>query len=478
MFSVFEAGFRFFSGWISERIFFLLAAFSLTLIFVSAAFSGEKVPEPWKTAKRENIAEVWSGNPVGFAFIQQNGFLFIAFYDGLDKKLVLGQKSLASLDSPWSFKKLPTAIGWDSHNYVALAFDSENILHVSGNMHAVPLVYFRASKPLDIHSVESVHRMISADTTPDALRNGRENRCTYPQFLKNASGELIFTYRDGSSGNGSQIWNIYDTETKSWRRFYDVPMFDGEGECNAYFLGPKIGPDGWFHMAWVWRDTPDCATNHDLSYMRSRDLIHWEKSDGTPQILPVTRSNCEVIAPLQNGQGLLNSHIRMGFDTEKRVIVTYTRYDENQNNQLMQARLEKDGWKYYQTSDWTHSWIFSGGGCIPTELSFGEIQTVNGRIQQFWNRKYEKSGAFILDPVTLKPVGRASASPALPSECLKSENPQENQRPKRFSLIDANNSGRMFLFAWETLPVNRDQPHGVVPKPSTLRMFILERPVD
>lgn len=474
-------------GRISDRAFLLRTPFSLslfsaliftllfTLVFASSSLQGEEAPRPWKATKREDVARVWSGNPVGFAFVQHCDFLFIAFYDGQDKQLVLGQKSLVSPDSPWTFQKLPTAIGWDSHNYVVLAFDSDNILHVSGNMHAVPLVYFRATKPLDIHSVEGIHRMISVDTTREALQNGRENRCTYPKFLKNASGELIFTYRDGSSGNGSQIWNIYDVKTQSWRRFFDVPMFDGEGECNAYFLGPKQGPDGWFHIAWVWRDTPDCATNHDLSYIRSRDLVHWEQSDGTPQILPVTRSNSEVIAPLKNGEGLLNSHIRMGFDTEKRVVVTYTRYDENKNNQLMQARLEKDGWKYFQTTDWTHSWVFSGNGCIPSELSFGEIQTVNGRIQQYWNRKDEKSGAFILDPATLKPLERAPASSPLPPECSKCENPQENQRLKRFSVMDEKNPDRMFLFAWETLPVNRDRPHDVVPEPSILRMFILER---
>ena len=53
-------------------------------------------------------------------------------------------------------------------------------------------------------------------------------------------------------------------------------LFDGQGRRNAYPLGPVTGPDGRFHVVWVWRDTPDCATNNNLSYARSRDLIHWE----------------------------------------------------------------------------------------------------------------------------------------------------------------------------------------------------------
>ncbi len=40
--------------------------------------------------------------------------------------------------------------------------------------------------------------------------------------------------------------------------------------------GPVRGPDGLFHVVWVWRDTPDRATNHHLSYARSRDLQRWE----------------------------------------------------------------------------------------------------------------------------------------------------------------------------------------------------------
>ncbi len=35
---------------------------------------------------------------------------------------------------------------------------------------------------------------------------------------------------------------------------------------------PHLWHDNWYHVWWVWRDTPDCSTNHDLSYMKSPDL--------------------------------------------------------------------------------------------------------------------------------------------------------------------------------------------------------------
>ena len=111
---------------------------------------------------------------------------------------------------------------------------------------------------------------------------------TYPVFLKDSAGRLMLKYRDGGSGNGNEIYNVYDTATSTWRHLLATALVDGEGKRNAYFVGPTLGPDGFFHLAWVWRDTPDAETNHDLSYARSRDLVRWERSDGSPLKLPIT----------------------------------------------------------------------------------------------------------------------------------------------------------------------------------------------
>lgn len=441
---------------------FLILLFTLLLPLLPKSVIAD-TPAPWRVTAREDVAKVWSGCPVGFHFMERDGHLFIAFY-GEDQSMTVGRKRLP--DGAWEFKTLPTKIGWDSHNGVTMTFDRDNILHVSGNMHCVPLLYFRATEPLDIHSLETVNRMTGE----------LENRVTYPQFITDLKGRLLFTYRHGQSGNGIQLWNRYDPDTRTWTRFRNCSMFDGEGECNAYFVGPVFGPDTFFHVAYVWRDTPDCATNHDLSYMRSLDLEHWETSDGRQIVLPVTPTEGETVAPLKIGEGLLNSHVRIGFDAEKRVILTYTRYDENGNNQLMQARLEDEEWKIYQTTDWTHRWEFTGGGCIPTELSFRSVElTEDGKLVQWWRRDHEKSGEFELDPATLKPIGPAPKKSAIPAECRKNENPQENQQPRSAQVLDPQNPNRLYYFTWETLPINRDRPHAVTPVPSTLRMFILER---
>ena len=52
--------------------------------------------------------------------------------------------------SSWEFMKLPQKLKWDSHNYVTMAADDSDRIHLSGNMHNVPLVYFRMERPMDI----------------------------------------------------------------------------------------------------------------------------------------------------------------------------------------------------------------------------------------------------------------------------------------------------------------------------------------
>ena len=108
-------------------------------------------------------------------------------------------------------------------------------------------------------------RIATSENWKDRMTGERETRCTYPVFFTNAAGDLMFRYRDGSSGDGSDLYNIYDPATRTWRRVLDTPVLDGEGRRNAYAIEPTLGPDGRLHLVWMWRDTPDCATKNNLS---------------------------------------------------------------------------------------------------------------------------------------------------------------------------------------------------------------------
>jgi hypothetical protein len=264
----------------------------------------------------------------------------------------------------WTRQVLPTSVKWDSHNYIAMAIDDDGQLHVSGNMHAVPLVYFRTTRAGDVTSLERVEHMVGTE----------EAKVTYPRFFRGPDGRLIFTYRDGSSGDGNQIYNVYNPKARTWSRLLDRPLTDGQGQRNAYLVGPTLGPDGYYHLVWVWRETPDCATNHTLSYARSRDLVHWEKADGTPLPLPMTLESADVVDPVPQHGGMVNGNTVVGFDSQKRVVIGYHKFDAEGNTQIYNARFEDGHWHIQQASDWHYRWDFGGGGSIQFEVGLGPVR--------------------------------------------------------------------------------------------------------
>ncbi|MCD6304492.1 MAG: BNR repeat-containing protein, partial [Planctomycetes bacterium] len=275
-----------------------------------------------------DVSPVWPGQPVGFCLLTVGRRQFAAFYDD-QRRMTVAARTIDSRS--WRFVRLPERLGWDSHNYVTMTADKEGYLHLAGNMHCTALKYYRTRRPWDIATFQRVEKMVGP----------RERRCTYPRFFRGPGGRLIFTYRDGSSGNGDQVYNVYQPKTRTWRRLLDTPLTAGRGKMNAYLRGPVAGPDGWWHVCWVWRDTPDCKTNHDLSYARSRDLVHWRTAAGEPVELPMTiKTPGLIVDPVPPGGGIINGNTAIGFDAAGRVIVSYHKFDEAGKTQLYNARLE------------------------------------------------------------------------------------------------------------------------------------------
>ena len=392
------------------------------------------------------LDRVWAGHPVAFALLTEREDQFVAYYDA-ERRLTIASRKLDEND--WTRVKLPGVVtGWDSHNYLRLALDQDGCLHCSGNMHNDPLVYYRTRKPFDIVTLERVEKM-----TGD-----REARCSYPLFFKNAAGELLFRYRDGGSGNGSDVYNIYDLASRSWRPLLGTPLLDGEGQRNAYALEPVLGPDGRFHLVWMWRDSPDCMTNHTLSYARSRDFVHWKTSRGQLLNLPITLARGEVIHAARPGDGLINMTFNLGFDAEKRPVVVYHRYDTNGCSQIYAVR---PGEPARQLTNWNFRWSFSGLGSIPTEVTIGapRLAKDGNLLVDFWTKVTGAGCWSVGKRVELLPP----APPVLPSELMHASAGMEVR-----TLV----TGRWAL-RWETLPCNRDLPRDEIPSPTELRLYEL-----
>jgi hypothetical protein len=418
--------------------------------------------EKVRVARVLEVAPVWSGHPVGFDLVTRGDRQYVAFYDA-HRHMTIADRTLPA--DHWQLQRLPSTLGWDSHNAVVLAIDDEGHLHVVGNMHASPLVYFRSTRPWDITSLEPVHRMVGRE----------ERRCTYPHFFRGPDGALLFTYRDGGSGNGNQLYNRYDSKAHAWRRLLDGPLTDGEGARNAYLQGPTRGPDGLYHLIWVWRETPDCATNHDMSYARSRDLVHWETSSVQALALPIRLKTGEIIDPVPEHGGLINGCEHLGWDSLRRPVITYHKFAANGTTQAYAARLEGSRWMIRQLTDWDYRWDFQGGGSIPSEISLGAVRPAGpGKLLLDYRHVNHGSGRLILDEESLRRL--ETVPPGAPSWPRALSRLTSTVPGMQVHLLPQTVAGHLHVLRWETLGPNRDRPRdGPLPGPSPLQLFEIER---
>ncbi|GAB4134494.1 MAG: hypothetical protein Kow0040_18260 [Thermogutta sp.] len=411
---------------------------------------------------RWEVDRVWAGHPVGFFLLTAGQRQYVAYYDA-DRVMTVASRELSQ--EVWTRQKLDSKVGWDSHNGIVMARDTDGRLHLAGNVHVQPLVYFRTAEPDDITTFQAIHRMVGRD----------EQRCTYPRFISRPDGTLIFFYRDGASGRGRQFFNVYEAASQTWRRLFDEPMWDGGEEKSAYPSGPILGPDGWWHVCWMWRDTPDCATNHTLCYARSPDLEHWETVSGRAIALPITPDSPDVIVDgTPVGGGMINMGHHVGFDHERRPILSYHRYDDAGRSQIFAARWEAGAWKIRALSDWDYRWEFSGGGSIGGEISAGPIRPDGpGLLQQEFHHSRYGSGMWLLDEETLAVREVRRITSGLPDALRKVESSFPGMQVRIASDAGSAPRGR-YILRWETLPPNRDRPRDPpYPPPSRLEVILL-----
>lgn len=183
----------------------------------------------------------------------------------------------------------------DSHNVIIAGVDDKGYVHVSGNHHDAALKYMRTTKPADI----------SAWSSPGMVGT-EESSVTYPAFVRCRSGTLLFFYRDGSSGDGDLLCNVYNSTAGTWSR--RAKIIDGKASSvNPYWQHIAVDRDtGRLHLVWMWRETAD-LTNHDLCYAYSdNEGVTWRKTDGTAYTLPITEATGEIVRSVPEPSGLMN----------------------------------------------------------------------------------------------------------------------------------------------------------------------------
>jgi hypothetical protein len=280
---------------------------------------------------------------------------FAAFYDA-DRFMVLARRSRDA--DRWETRRTAyQGNAADAHNSISLVVDGAGILHVAWDHHASPLNYARGVAP---GSLELGPRL--------AMTGQREGRVTYPQFSRLPGGDLLFLYRDGASGRGTLVLNRYAVAKRAWTAV-QTNLIDGEGERSPYW-DMTVDRQGTLHLAWVWRESPDVATNHDICYARSADEGRtWSGSDGTRVAVPITARTAEYAVRIPQNSNLMNSPAIAADDGGRPYVTTYWSATPGAAPRFRVVHREGAAWRIIEGPARTDVFTLSGSGTKAPPIS-------------------------------------------------------------------------------------------------------------
>lgn len=383
--------------------------FAWLIVFLNAGIFGGISPAESGTVvepREIDVGLAWTGTRVGFGSVLTETAAFIAYYDE-NRALVVARIDL--LTGAVEHSALGSIFGgWDSHNETAIAIDGRGVLHVAGNMHAVPLVYFRGTEPL------SIRNMIRSKMT-----GLDEAQVSYPQFFSLKDGHLAFAYRSGVSGDG--LWYINVLDGEKWHHVSSAIFTNcagpnksctGVNTVSAYPSDFDHQSGEFFNLAVVWRATPDVETNYLLSFARTTDLFHWFTTTGKPVALPIAPQTAEIIDWTGPDNGLVNN-VQVDTDRSGLPIVVYTKYGGDGRNGIFAAHpVESGGWLSRLVATSTKRTEVHGRG----SLSLPHFAFVGpGATELSVSFPNEPARAVDFDPVSLTPVKKPSQHADVPS---------------------------------------------------------------
>ena len=184
--------------------------------------------------------------------------------------------------------------------------------------------------------------------------------------------------------------------------------------------------------------------------------------------LPITLQDSVLyVDPTPVKGGLFNPGIKIGFDSQKRIIIGYHKFDPEGNNQLYIARFENNDWRLAQITDWKHRWYFSGYGSMPANIWIAAPYVIgDGKLAFAYKHYKEGEGDLLIDENTLKIVGQRPTKETIPAHFLKPTSGYPNMQVK--TLV---RNG--YLLRWETMPVNQDRKPTADTPPTKLVLYKL-----
>lgn len=332
---------------------FLLSFF---VIFITCWSYGQTTTLPVKG---------WAKNSVNAVIFRKNAVVtfdtvqYTAFYDSTGH-VVLGKRTLGTTDWDINVTEYTGNIE-DAHNSISIMVDGAGYLHVSWDHHDNQLRYSRAVSPGSMELGEEM-----------AMIGSNEASVTYPEFHRLPNGDLLFMYRDGGSGDGNMVMNRYDHQDQSWERLHSN-LIDGEGQRNAYWQA-HVDTLGRIHLSWVWRETWDVATNHDICYAVSLDGgVTWQRSTEEQYTLPITAATSEYAAEIPQNSELINQTSIYGDGEGNPYICNYWTPEGSDVPQFHLVYHDGNQWQTVQVSDRTTPFSLSGGGTRRIPISRPQV---------------------------------------------------------------------------------------------------------
>jgi hypothetical protein len=320
-----------------------------------------KVDNPRQVA----IGAGWAKNSVNTVVFRRNSVVshgdtqYVAFYDE-EGRVVLAKRRLGT--EQWELRQTQyKGNAKDAHNSISIMVDGVGFLHMSWDQHTSPLRYCRSLSPGSLEL---------SDELP--MTGKKEQSVTYPEFYRLPSGDLLFLYRDGASGRGDLMLNRYDAQTRQWVQVQDG-FLSGEGRRNAYWQ-MTVDRRGALHLSWVWRESPDVASNHDLCYAKSTDGGRtWRRSNGRAYRLPITAATAEYALRIPEGSELINTTSMSADSKGHPLIATYWRPAGTDVPQYHLVYHDGLRWNTRQVTKRTAGFTLSGAGTKRIPISRPQV---------------------------------------------------------------------------------------------------------
>ncbi|USN98820.1 MAG: BNR-4 repeat-containing protein [Phycisphaeraceae bacterium] len=280
--------------------------------------------------------------------VTHDNYQFIAFYLATNgNRLQIGRRALGTdgwtvLDTPYTADDVT-----DSHDTANLGIDGDGRMHVSWGMHGGAMHYVLSSNP----ATGAEFSLAALGFQSPSYWNGVSS-VTYPEFYSiPGTGDLLFAYRIGSSGNGDTWLARYDAGTGTWDRWM---IIQGTAtNVNAYTNRFAFDSTGRLHMSWTWRETPS-FDNHDIMYAYSDDGGHtWRDHNGSLYTGVINENNAPPLVPIAIGRDLMNQCDMTVDGDDHPYIAVWYKPDGNSYRQYMLHYFDGSAWQVRQMSDRT-----------------------------------------------------------------------------------------------------------------------------